>query len=43
MILGSLAFEKDFWILTQKLGHVITLWPNDFLQSLWYTHVLGPS
>ena len=43
MILGSLAFGKDFWILTQKLGYVIILWPNAFLQSLWYTHDLGPS
>ena len=42
MILGSLALEKDFWILTQKLGYVITLWPNAFLQSLWYTHDLRP-
>ena len=43
MILGSLTFEKDFWILTQKLGYVMTLWPNAFLQSPWYTHDLGSS
>ena len=36
MILGSLTFGKDFWILIQNLGYVMTLWPNAFLQSLWY-------
>ena len=25
MILGSLTFKKEFWILTQKLGYVMTL------------------
>ena len=34
MILGSLTFEKEFWILTKKLGYVMTLWPSAFLKSL---------
>ena len=34
MILGSLTFEKKFWILTKKLGYVMTLWPSAFLKSL---------
>ena len=42
LILVSLAFEIFFWSSTQKLGDVMTLWPNAFFRSLWYTHDLGP-
>ena len=41
MILGSLTTEKEFWIFIQKLGYVMTLWPNTFLQGLCILMILG--